>query len=92
MSPRLTLLLQEKDFDLCSMAKAISIRGVEDTKELSSLEEEDLKSIMRHIKSKNEEPFVSARTKSQKKKILVEINEEIENYIREECWCMVYKV
>ena len=74
------------------MAKAISIKGVEDTKELSSLEDNELRCIMDYIKSQKLDSLAQARTKSQRKTVLIEVNQEIEQYIREECWCLIYDV
>ena len=74
------------------MAKAISMKGAEDTKDLSSLEDKDLKTIMECIKSKELDSLNQAKTKSQKKKVLTEVNKEIEQYIRDECWCLIYDV
>ena len=68
------------------------MKGVEDTKELSSLEDKDLATILTYIKSQKLDSLSQAKTKSQKKKVLIEINQEIEQYIREECWCLLYDV
>ena len=84
--------MQDQELELCVMAKAISMKGVEDTKELSSLEDKDLATILTYIKSQKLDSLSQAKTKSQKKKVLIEINQEIEQYIREECWCLLYDV
>ena len=68
------------------------MKGAEDTKELSSLEDKDLTTIMKYIRSKKFDCLSQAKTKSQKKKVLTEINGEIEDFIREECWCLIYDV